>query len=604
MQGGDMNAITTNRNQDVDLSKAVLKSAMDRAELITNLQTALDVLYPAEERYASAADGSPHKMSRIRYNDSSDAIKLFADFLTKAGRASSNIDEALMDEFEQFVAIQKAHWGKKSRAVVGLRVRTVINGLTDSLRNRVLLSPREQRKATRFDDFTPETKAALSQFLADGRRVKKNGDGKPLLTDRLLSASYRNGAVECLRLFLKTLGKNDVLSISAADSEKFIEIYTARDDRRNAVSFLVDMQPFFLNLWARGLIGRLPFITTYIKRNCVNDDFVPPEQLAILQDISTVDMKDIVAVRNRLLTFCLCYDFALRIGEVARLKVSDVAINEYVELTIRSEIQKGNGKPERLAYSYFPESKTLMATYLKLRERMSPSTDALMITEKGKPLLGDGCRNALQELCRELGVTTSKGEVPAPHRFRHSFGTCNIKPLGLKLDVYDIMRRLRHTSSEVTTKNYINENPLLNKTRHDVQVKAARLAAQQTNSGGSHQSMNLPFADNPAANDCSVGENHALAQVAPLGIVRTSLQKYAQAKGLVEKRNDGWFYSRRFIEGLPQNYFSKQEAMRIIGIKKSAFFYWVASKGIEQVVIGKVSLVRKDDVMAKSRAVV
>jgi len=56
------------------------------------------------------------------------------------------------------------------------------------------------------------------------------------------------------------------------------------------------------------------------------------------------------------------------------------------------------------------------------------------------------------------------------------------------------------------------------------------------------------------------------------------------------------------LESLPQNYFSKQEAMRIIGIKKSAFFYWVGSKGIEQVVIGKISLVRKDDVMAKSRA--
>jgi site-specific recombinase XerD len=597
-----MNAIITTRHQDVDLSKPVLKSAMDRAELIASLQSAVDAMFPAEERYAPKPAGGVHKMSRIRYNDSSGAIKLFADFLAKSDRVLVNIDEALMDEFKSFIDSEKAQWGKASRVVVSLRVRTAINALPEALRNRVLLNPREQKKVTRFDDFTPETKTALIQFSTDGRRVKKHGDGRPLLTDSRLASSNRTSTVVLIRLFLKTVGKNDVLSITAADSEKFLEIYTARDERQTAVNFLVDMQPFFLNLWARGLINGLPFITTFVKHNGVNDDFVPPDQLAILQDISAVDMKDIVAVRNRLLTFCLCYDFALRVGEIARLKVSDVAINEYVELTIRSEIQKGNGKPERIAYSYFPESKTLMTAYLKLRERQQASTDALMITEKGKRLLGDGCRNALQELCRELGVTTSKGDLPAPHRFRHSFGTCNIKPLGLNLDVYDIMRRLRHTSSDVTTKVYLNENPLLNKAKHHAQVKAAGLAGQQANSRVSSQSMPLPAANNLAANDFTVAENQALAQLAPLGVVRVSLRQYANGKALVERRKDGWFYSRRFIEGVAQNFFSKQEAMRFLGIKKSGFYYWVTSKGIEQVVIGKVSLVSKDAVLAKSRS--
>jgi len=597
-----MNAIITNRNQDVDLSKPVLKASTDRTALITYLQSALDAMFPAEERYAPNPAGSAHKMSRIRYNDCSDAIKLFADFLTKSGRISLNIDETLMDEFERFIDSEKAHWGKRSRDVVGLRVRTLINALPETLRNRVLLNPREQKKATRFDGYSPATKAAFIKFLSDGRKVKKNGEGRPQLTDRQLAASNRNSTTERMRLFLKTVGKTDVLSITAADSEKFLEIYTARNERQSAANILVDIQPFFNNLWARGLINQLPFITTCIKQNGVNDDFVPPEQLAVLQDISTVDMKDIVAVRNRLLTFCLCYDFALRIGEVAQLKVSDVTVNDFVDLTIRSEIQKGHGKPERLAYSYFPESKTLMNAYLKLRKQIRPTTDALMITEKGKPLLDCGCRNAIQESCRGLGVTTSKGELPAPHRFRHSFGTCNIRPLGLNLDIYDIMRRLRHTSSDVTTRTYINDNPLLNKAKHEAQVQAARLAGRQMNSGVSHLPMNPSSADHPAADDFSVAENHALALVAPLGIVRASLRQYAQGKGLVEKRKGEWFYSRRFVEGLPQNYFSKQEAMRIIGIKKSAFFYWVGSKGIEQVVIGKVSLVRKDDVMAKSRA--
>ena len=238
-------------------------------------------------------------------------------------------------------------------------------------------------------------------------------------------------------------------------------------------------------------------------------------------------------------------------------------LNDYVELTIRSEVQKGHGKPEKLDYSYFPESKVLMTAYLKLREEKHPATDALIITEKGQRLLQDGCRDAVQLLCRKLGVKTFKGKLPAPHRFRHSFGTCNINPLGLRLDVYDVMNRLRHTSIELTTRTYISDNPLLAKAKHDVHVKAAResretretreirtvspLFEKRSQRGAGELTSRRPSAEENGEDtmqDFTVSETQALRLLAPLGINRMALRKYAKGQGRAEKSKGDYYYAR------------------------------------------------------------
>ena len=60
-------------------------------------------------------------------------------------------------------------------------------------------------------------------------------------------------------------------------------------------------------------------------------------------------------------------------------------------------------------------------------------------------------------------------------------------------------------------------------------------------------------------------------------------------------------YSRRFVADPKTNYLTKQEAMRIIEQDNSGFLYWVNSTGVETILIGKVSLIRKDDVLETSR---
>jgi site-specific recombinase XerC len=588
---------------------------MDRDSLIASLRSVLDDMLPASERYTPPTNGGRTNPLRIRYNDYSDSLKMFSQFLSegKQGSAGVDIDEALMGEFLAFLAVHKPNWSKKPLEIACCRVRKLINELPEAARNRNLLSPADFKRMTKFDCFTKETQEAIRLFLADGRRLKRkeHGDsGKPILTGRLLTATYRNSVIEHLQTFLKTVGKDSVFDLDNSDADKYLNVHTARGNRQVGINNLADVQPFFANLWARGSIDRLPFNAIFTKSNAINNDFVPPDQLAVLQDISKVNLKDFSEVRDRLLAICFCYDFALRIGEVVRLKVSDVVVNEYVELTIRTEVQKGSGKQEKRDYSYFPESKVLMTAYLKLRKQKRPTTDALIVTERGVAMLMEGCRNAIQKLCQNLGVKTFKGAVPAPHRFRHSFGTCNVSSLGLQLDIYAIMRRLRHTNVELTSRIYVTDNPLLTKANHDAHSKAAGLVRIMDARNGRGQNLGMPgamgrpaptpvFDDNVAIQDFSVTESRALRLVIPLGITLNSLRKHAEGQGTVERNNGKHFYSRQFIENLSSNYFTKQKAMRVAGLSRSGLSFWVCNNGIETVVIGKASLLKKDDVLAR-----
>jgi hypothetical protein len=78
-------------------------------------------------------------------------------------------------------------------------------------------------------------------------------------------------------------------------------------------------------------------------RTRADKDFVPADQIAKLADLSTLDLSNFRDVRDRLITFALSYDCALRIGEVARLLLDDVRVSAFVEIILRGEIQKGTG---------------------------------------------------------------------------------------------------------------------------------------------------------------------------------------------------------------------------------------------------------------------
>ena len=105
----------------------------------------------------------------------------------------------------------------------------------------------------------------------------------------------------------------------------------------------------------------------------------------------------------------------------------------------------------------------------------------------------------------------------------------------------------------------------------------------------------------PSSQDFSVPENDALKILASFEITRQGLRKYAEGQGLGEGTDEAFYYSRQFIDDLSYNYMTKQETMATVGLRKSGLHYWMSSKGIQAVVIGKTSLIRKDYVLARNK---
>ena len=108
---------------------------------------------------------------------------------------------------------------------------------------------------------------------------------------------------------------------------------------------------------------------------------------------------------------------------------------------------------------------------------------------------------------------------------------------------------------------------------------------------------NFQTAVNP--NDISLPESDAILAVKPLGINWMSLRDYATRKQVAIHHERHYYYSRSFMQDLTQNYITKQQVMKQFKLAKGSFFFWKKSKGIEPLVIGHVSLVRKDDLFSR-----
>ena len=541
---------------------------------------------------------------RIRRNDNLRCVRLFGDFLRSCGTDQVAIDEELLQRFELHLAKPPGCGGDHYRNTVVRCVREAANRLSPDILQRQIVCGRYYDRIRRFQALTPQTQQILKQFLTDGRKVRSRYGEKPTLLMELLAPRYRISAVDGLRRFLDVVGKNDVMAVTPDDVDKCIALYMERGLRDRAINMLADARAVFKNLFARGVIPADPLAAITQKVARVKNEFVMPAGMAKLQDLSTVDFKDFDDVRDRMLVFALCYDFALRVGEVALLKVGDIDMAEYISVRLRPEVQKGQKNLEVVMQNFFEESRLLVAAYLKMRTRLAPTTDALIVSSRGKPYTGGGCTAAVQRQCEKLDVVSTKGNTPSGHIFRHTMGTNNISSLGLCLDVYMVMQRLRHKGIDVTTRVYLNNNELLQKERHKAIVNGHRNGNGAGN-GLAHGSAGFAGAASANRPATSVGvsagfpsedadlmsELDALKALENLGLTWQGLRKHAAERQASRKMGDDVMYPRAFVEDLATNWVTKQQVMQSLGFGSSRFFYWAKARGIEPVQIGKVCLV-------------
>ena len=222
----------------------------------------------------------------------------------------------------------------------------------------------------------------------------------------------------------------------------------------------------------------------------------------------------------------------------------DEALTDFVEVSLRGEIQKGSGKPAITLRNLFPESKTLFEAYLRLRGSVGTEATSLLVSEDGRPLLVSGSRNAVRRVSRELGIVTDAGKTPAPHRYRHSLGTLNVGELGMRLTPYYLMRRYRHNDIRTTMQVYVTSNPLLDEAQHVAIVNAANCnGANGNGANGNGHTMAAQPETRAMALDIRVPEMEAMAKVRSLGINWRSMREHAVGERVSIERVGRMYYS-------------------------------------------------------------
>jgi integrase len=342
---------------------------------------------------------------------------------------------------------------------------------------RPLITRAAYRHLCRFTRLTADTQAALCWFAEKGVRpaAKTNGSSKPLTAATRRAALY--AALQLLDM-LKLSGLEQVTPEVLPDPSP--------DDRdyKTVTRLLHGASTVFRACAAKGLLASDPLanVSHAIFEGC--RDFLTPDMMAKLRDLSTVDRKDARQVTDRLVSL-LYLDSAVRQKELAGVRMEDVRqVDGGYQIVLRGEVQKMQGKPTVAIDLLYPETNELLGLYL--RQVRGGASGSLILNTSGDDARGEWLAQCVQREGRRLELKTYHGKLPSPHALRRTFATCNAKPLGLGMDIAEIAARLR-IDIQIANKHYVVQNPLLSeakarayrkKASEDPTVVAAECIAQ------------------------------------------------------------------------------------------------------------------------------
>jgi len=634
-----------NKYSNADIYAQAVSKPISRDVFIKHIQDGVEEIFSSKTKI--------HLTVNLSY------VHILEGYLKKYKINSVVPDEQFFDEMWDRMNQDEKLNGKiysfHTRKKVARATRKVINeyfypkGIT---KRKVLLEVEKQRYE-RFFNLTKLSQKAIKWFEENGKVIKAmpvyvntngNANGSDLnnrdmliktihrITDRKLLPVTNSSKIQLAMLFLRVVGKNGFEYVTERDVKK-LEEYCDKKNLKKKQDYLADVATFFINIHGGGFIKNNPFANISLKKNgeSVRKDFISKEGIDKFKNLSTVNYKDKMDVRDRLMAL-LAYDLAMRINEFLALKVSDFRKDTDGEwyILLRSEIQKGH-KDEDIMYFFFDETKELLEKYLsKIRQKFSPKTDHLFVSKNGESLSHPHCRIRFKRLCERLDIKTFYGNSPSPHLLRHSFATLNIEPLGLSLPLYEIMQRLRHTRSEVTKRHYIHNNPYLKKQKHKVYRKRTKkktcidilneipladlehwlsdkLNVESTFINSIRRKHKKVFFHSSIDKDDKdniiyIPEEEALERIRHLDISRCSLRKCAFKKAvLLEgeygtcRYGNGFRYKEEFIDDLARNWVPVQSLMAKLKLPRTNFYQLFNKEKWRTLRIGKKAFIHRED---------
>ena len=124
--------------------------------------------------------------------------------------------------------------------------------------------------------------------------------------------------------------------------------------------------------------------------------------------LATTPAHQFRLVRSRALLF-MFWDTPGRLTEISELRLEDV------DMSAGAVLVMGKGRRER----WMPlgdAARSVLMDYIQEREKLVPNTDALWVSEHGKPIQPNGVFQILKRLGKRAGISNLH-----THRFRHSY---------------------------------------------------------------------------------------------------------------------------------------------------------------------------------------
>ncbi|MCA9407802.1 MAG: hypothetical protein KC733_03870, partial [Candidatus Omnitrophica bacterium] len=228
-----------------------------------------------------------------------------------------------------------------TRKKISRFARQVINEyfFPKGLVKRKLLIEVGRQKYERFLKLTKNSQEAIKWFEGNGKVVRalpvyvetgdkddlsRNGESriKRILkvADRKLLSVPNATKIQQALLLLKIINKRGFEFVEEDDVGK-LEEYCDQRNLKKKSDYLADVATFFANIHDQGFIESNPFAHVSLKKDAyssVKNEFFSIEAIDKIKDISTVNRKDKLEVRDRLFAL-LGYDLAMRLGEILSL---------------------------------------------------------------------------------------------------------------------------------------------------------------------------------------------------------------------------------------------------------------------------------------------
>lgn len=244
--------------------------------------------------------------------------------------------------------------------------------------------------------------------------------------------------------------KDDLREVTGADiliyKEKIAGIRKGEKPRYAPTSIkgiIFTLRHLFRYLYRNELILSNPFDRLMIKINTVSKIRPCIDEGEIATFLDSIDMKGKLNIRDRAL-FEMMYETGLRVSEVSKLDVTDIALKSG-----KVFVREGKGRKDRVV----PLGRNALE-YLKIYiKRARPlflknvgdqeKTRALYLTQNGGRINVASISHRLKKRFRDLGIETNV----SPHMIRHSFAT---HMLAHGADIKAVKEILGHSSMETT----------------------------------------------------------------------------------------------------------------------------------------------------------